>query len=78
MTKIKSNGFATKIDKVTNHLITKGSITSWEAIKLYKATRLSAIIFKLKERGYSIKTVMTESKNSRFATYYYILRKNTI
>lgn len=38
-----------KVKKVLKHLLTHGSITSWEAIKLYKATRLSAIIFELKK-----------------------------
>jgi hypothetical protein len=39
----------TKTDLVRKHLLKKKSITSWKAIELYKATRLSAIIFNLKE-----------------------------
>ena len=46
----------TKHDKVLEHLQTKGSITSLEAIENYGATRLSAIIFNLKKKGYKIKT----------------------
>jgi len=38
----------TKTEKVKNHLINNGKITSWEAIQLYRATRLSAIIYNLK------------------------------
>ena len=38
-----------KVKKVLQHLLMYGSITSWDAIKLYKATRLSAIIFELKK-----------------------------
>lgn len=34
----------------------RGSITSKEAIDLYGATRLSAIIFDLRKRGYDIET----------------------
>ena len=37
-----------KTKAVQLHLIEKGSITSWEAIKEYGATRLSAIIFNLR------------------------------
>ena len=42
----------TKQDRVLMHLQDFGSITSWEAIKEYGATRLSAIIFNLKKRGH--------------------------
>ena len=40
----------TKQDKVMNHLIEHGSITSWEAIQEYRATRLSAIIYNLRHK----------------------------
>lgn len=43
-----------KTKAVQLHLIEKGSITSWEAIKEYGATRLSAIIFTLRKRGMNI------------------------
>lgn len=43
-----------KTAKVLTHLKEHKTITSWEAIKLYGATRLSAIIFKLRRRGYKI------------------------
>lgn len=39
-----------KTEAVCLHLIEKGTITSWEAIKEYGATRLSAIIFNLRNR----------------------------
>ena len=44
--------------EVLNHLQTKGNITSIEAIELYGATRLSAIIFNLRKKGYDIETKM--------------------
>lgn len=37
-----------KTEAVALHLLEKGQITSWEAIKEYGATRLSAIIFRLR------------------------------
>lgn len=37
-----------KTEKIKLHLIEKGDITSWEAIKLYGATRLSGIIYNLR------------------------------
>ena len=37
-----------KTNAIQQHLIEHGSITSWEAIKLYGATRLSAIIYNLR------------------------------
>ena len=45
---------------VEQHLINKGSITSWEAITNYRATRLSAIIFNLRKK-YDIDTLMMET-----------------
>ena len=47
--------------KVLKHLQEKGSITSWEAITLYRATRLSGIIFNLREEGYNIESKRIES-----------------
>lgn len=45
-----------KTNAIQLHLIEKGSITSWEAIKEYGATRLSAIIFNLRHnRGMNIR-----------------------
>lgn len=67
-----------KTQQIIKHLKNKGSITSWEAIKLYGATRLSAIIFNLRDRGYIIDTIDEEDKDRygnacRYARYYLIL-----
>lgn len=42
----------TKTDRVLQFLQDFGSITSWQAIQEFGATRLSAIIFNLKKKGY--------------------------
>lgn len=45
-----------KTEAVALHLLEKKQITSWEAIKEYGATRLSAIIFRLRhQRGMNIR-----------------------
>jgi len=59
-----------KIDAVFAHLKKKRSITSWEAITLYRATRLADIVYKLKSQGFDIETVLIKSKGTRFARYY--------
>lgn len=46
-----------KHQKVLEHLQNYGSITSLEAIELYGATRLSAIIFNLRKQGFNIETI---------------------
>ena len=69
--KKSNNSFESKAKKVRNHLITKKSITSWEAITLYKATRLSAIIFDLKKSGFIFETKLEQNGNSNFARYFY-------
>lgn len=43
-----------KTRAVSLHLLLKGSITSMEAINLFGATRLSAIIFVLRNKGFDI------------------------
>ena len=58
------------------HLQEKSTITSWEAIKDYGITRLSAIIFNLRKEGYSIisKTDIVKNKFGReikVVTYVY-------
>ena len=49
-----------KHQAVKNHLKEHGNITSWEAIDLYGATRLSAIIFNLR-KTMDIDTMMIET-----------------
>ena len=61
----------TKINQVKKHLLKKRSITSWDAITLYQATRLSAIIFNLRKSGWDIVTnnVTIKDKNGNACTY---------
>jgi hypothetical protein len=53
----------TKQSLIQKHLTKKKSITSWEAIMLYKATRLSAIIHNMRKKGYDIATKDISSKD---------------
>lgn len=64
-----------KTKAVLQWLQTHASISSMEAIQNFGATRLSAIIFKLRKRGYNIETVTVEGKDRfgnsvRYARYY--------
>ena len=61
----------TKTQQVLNHLITKGKIDTWKAIELYGATRLSAIIFNLRNRGFVIDTINKSvlDRNSQVSNY---------
>jgi hypothetical protein len=58
-----------KTDAVLAHLQKKRSITSWEAITLFRATRLADIIYRLKLKGFSIITETVHNDNSTFARY---------
>ena len=53
----------TQEDRVLRHLQQFGHITSWEAIKEYGITRLSAKIFNLRREGYDITNTMKFVKN---------------
>ena len=59
----------TKIAAVYAHLKKHKYITSWEAINLYKATRLADIVYKLKQQGNDIQTIMVDNGSVRFARY---------
>jgi hypothetical protein len=58
----------TKTQQVLIHL-QKKPITSWEAIILFKATRLADIIFKLRGRGLNITTEIVQGEKTQFARY---------
>ena len=66
-----------QIKAVLKHLQSKGHITSMEAIELYGATRLSGIIYTLREHGYNIITQKLDGVNRygnkmKYAKYLYI------
>tara|TARA_R100000908_G_C3749288_1_gene144106 strand:- start:347 stop:625 length:279 start_codon:yes stop_codon:yes gene_type:complete len=63
--KITEKEVKSQSDAVLWHLKTYGSITSYEAIKEYGATRLSAIIFNHRKEGYDIDS-MPLTKKTRF------------
>lgn len=65
----------TKTQAILDWLKTHTSISSMEAIQSFGATRLSAIIFNLRKKGYNIETVTCEGRDRfgnpmRFARYY--------
>lgn len=68
----------TKTAQILEHLKNYGTITSWQAIQEYGATRLSAIIFNLRKDGYDIntKTELTKDRNGNVCQYAkYILNR---
>ncbi len=62
---------ANKKRLVLNHLVQYGNITSMQAIELYGATRLAAIIFELRKDGYRIitKGMSIKDKNGDICTF---------
>lgn len=71
----------TKSSQVLEHLRANGTITSWEAINLFGATRLSAIIYNLRKH-YDIRSTdedFTDRNGNRsvFAKYIYFGKKKT-
>ena len=74
--KITEKEVKSQSDAVLWHLKTYGSITSYEAIKEYGATRLSAIIFNHRKEGYNIDSLPLTKKtrfgrNTTIAKYIY-------
>ena len=61
---------------VLKHLQQFKSITSWEAIEFYGATRLSGIIYSLRQEGHIISSETEKGRNRyghpvKFAKYVY-------
>jgi hypothetical protein len=74
---IKSEEVKSQSDAVLWHLKTYGSITSYEAIKEYGATRLASIICKHRKNGYDIDSKNLTKKtrfgrNTTIAEYSYV------
>jgi|TARA_R110002020_G_scaffold36775_1_gene110590 hypothetical protein len=75
--KITESQVKSQSDAILWHLKTYGSITSYEAIREYGATRLSAIIFNHRKEGYNIDSLPLTKKtrfgrNTIIAKYIYI------
>ena len=62
-------GKETKTLKILRHLKKYGSITSLDAFENYRATRLSAIIYRLREEGFDIDTRRIQHKEANFGKY---------
>jgi hypothetical protein len=60
-----------KTQRVLQHLKLQGSISSWEAIELFQATRLSDIIYKLKKNGYVFRTEEHRDGSIQWVRYVY-------
>lgn len=76
----QENHMVTKTSQVKKHLYQKGLINSWTAIELYGATRLSAIIYNLRNRGMDIqsvpKTTLDRNGNTCNFVDYVLTQKN--
>lgn len=51
------SSFETKFSMVKKHILSGKTISSWEAITLYRCTRLSSYIHRLRKRGYNIVSI---------------------
>lgn len=59
----------TQNEIVKAHLKSFKKITSWDAIKKYRITRISARILELRKQGVKIKTENKTNKGKHFAEY---------
>ena len=74
---MKEQNIIYKTRLVLRHLQKKHSITSWQAIEEYGATRLSAIIFNLRKEGWDIQDKWIEEydrygNKTRFKKYFLV------
>ncbi len=62
-------------DRVLAHLWDYGEITSWEAIKEYGITRISAVIFNLRKEGWNIENEWEHTTNRYGDAVKYVIYK---
>ena len=53
----------TQYDRVLDHLQRNGKLSQKQAIRLFSAYRLSAIIYRLRKDGYNISSTFKSGKN---------------
>lgn len=64
-------------EKILAHLKSSpNGITSLEAIRLYKITRISAVIFALRKKGYNIVSMRKRNEETGTVFARYVLLKN--
>ena len=82
MKKMEFRDVKTQREAVIWHLQNMEKITSWEAIKEYGVTRLSSIIFNLREEGFNIQskpeTMLNRFGNSTTIAVYHLLEKGEL
>ena len=59
----------TQIDGIRAHLLKGNPITPMQALKLFGCFRLAAVIFRLREEGFTIETEMVYSGEKKWASY---------
>lgn len=77
---MKKGKTMSQVNEVLSYLKKGKCLTSYQAFEMFGATRLSAIIFVLRERGYKIggiweETVDRYGKKKRFIRYFLIKGK---
>ena len=70
--KKKSKRHLSKTQKIANHLRKYGSITSWQAIGKYGATRLSRSIHELRDRSWIIESKPVALKDNQGGKQKYV------
>ena len=58
-----------KIDMVKAHFLKHGHLSSWDAIRTYRVTRLADTVYKLKARGFNIETQRLPNSGETGGTY---------
>ena len=65
-----------KTKAVLEYLESGKPITSWEAIQMFRATRLSGIIYNLKKYGYNIQSIDERSEDGTIYSKYFLVKEN--
>ena len=64
-------------DKILDYMKQGNKISQWDAIELFKYTRLSATIFNLKEKGHDIEDKWQKSNNGKKYKVYWIAQEES-
>lgn len=73
---MKTQKKESKASKIRTYLVKHGNITSWQAITLFRATRLAAVIHNLRRDGWFISTEMKKTDEGMiYAKYHFTPKK---
>ena len=70
LTKVSGRKRLSRSQKLLNHMLRGRTISGTQALRMFGIYRLSAIIFNLRQKGFTIETKMVTRNGNRYGVYH--------